>query len=117
MLSKLMDSSCNITSNKIKEVANELGRSVVAVQSKIQKLQKEKRDKPINDLSLEKKMLIVLASSSCGFGKEELLIKMQEQFEMGDEDTWKKSVSQLLSVSKKVVKSKGIFSFISTPVL
>lgn len=44
-------------------------------------------------------------------------MKMESQFEMGDEDTWKKSVSQLLSVSKKVVKSKGVFSFTSVPPL
>lgn len=42
----------------------------MAVQSKIQKLQKEKKNKPVNDLSLEKKMLIVLANFPFGLCKE-----------------------------------------------
>lgn len=62
VLNKAMECGATISANKIKQVANELGRSFVAVQSKIQKLQKQKRDKPTNDLSLQKKMLIVLAN-------------------------------------------------------
>jgi hypothetical protein len=30
---------------------------------------------------------------------------------MGEDETWKKSVTQLLSVCKKVSKTKGTFSF------
>ena len=40
VLNQLMDNNATIPTSKIQEVANELGRSVVAVQSKIQKLQK-----------------------------------------------------------------------------
>jgi hypothetical protein len=36
---------------------------------------------------------------------------------MGEEETWKKSVTQLLSVCKKITKSKGVFSFTSIPQL
>jgi hypothetical protein len=36
---------------------------------------------------------------------------------MGEDETWKKSVTQLLSVSKKVSKTKGTFSFTQNPKL
>ena len=48
------------------------------------------------------KIKYILESNPAGLSKDELIEKMGEEFEMGEDESWKNSVGSLLSASKGI---------------
>lgn len=119
----------------IQNLSNQFNRSFYSISSKIQKLKKQKSVTPQNasmqsnqsfdkkalyqnkqEQSLEKMIILIMKENpQKKMTKLELLQLMEQRFSsQSQDDTWKKSVSQLLSSRQSFLKTKGTIKLSSS---
>lgn len=110
-LGELINNRVTLSSSVVQQLAVEFGRSPVAVQTRLQKLQRERRE---TSTDYEHKLIQVLKTSNRGMTKDVIAARLREQFKINDE-TFKKVIYPLLGASRNILKTKGIYSLISLP--
>ena len=55
-------------------------------------------------------------NSPQGLNKDQVIARLSEYYEMGNDESWKKSVTQLLSSHKDFIKKKGTYRLNFIPV-
>jgi|JI6StandDraft_1071083.scaffolds.fasta_scaffold48360_3 hypothetical protein len=80
-LEQLLESKVTLSSSAVQQLATEFGRSPIAIQTRLQKLQRERRETSGDH---EQKLVQVLKTNTRGMTKDIIAGKLKEQFKITD---------------------------------